>query len=111
MKNSKYLFLITQKMINELYSLIYNESNIQCEDSGAINITVQNRDRELRAFIHTGEVKRFDPFKSSIYASCMKIIVAGSSTPVRFTMGPFLRVPSFGFIHMGPVTEINYVGL
>ena len=40
-------------------------------------------DRELARFIYVREVKRFDPFKFSIYAWCIKIAIAGSLAPVR----------------------------
>ena len=50
-------------------------------------------DRELARFIYVREVKRFDPFKFSIYAWYIKIAIAGSLTPVRLAWMPFLRVP------------------
>ena len=68
-------------------------------------------DRELAQFIYVGEIKRFDPCKSSISASCMQITITGSSTPVRLALGPFLRVPKIGFIYVRPDSEINYMGL
>ena len=50
-------------------------------------------DRELARFIYVREVKRFDPFKFSIYAWCIKIAIAGSLAPVRLAWVPFLGVP------------------
>ena len=48
-------------------------------------------DRELARFIYAREVKRFDPFKFSIYALCIKIVIAGSLAPVRLAWVPFLH--------------------
>ena len=55
-------------------------------------------DRELAQFIYVVEIKRFDPCKSSISASCMQITITGSSTPVRLALGPFLRVPKMAVL-------------
>ena len=63
-------------------------------------------DRELARFIYVREVKRFDPFKFSIYAWCIKIAIAGSLAPVRLAWVPFLRVPKNGFIYVEVDTKI-----
>ena len=42
----------------------------------------------------------FDYFKFSIYASCIKIAIAGNHAPVRLAWVPFLRVPKNGFIYV-----------
>ena len=76
---------------------------IQCE-GGLI-------DRELARFIYVREVKRFDPFKFSIYAWYIKIAIAGSLTPVRLAWVPFLRVPKNGFIYVEADTKKLYAGL
>ena len=64
-----------------------------------------NIDRELARFIYVREVKRFDPFKFSIYAWYIKIAIAGSLTPVRLAWVPFLRVPKNGFIYVEADTK------
>ena len=68
-------------------------------------------DRELARFIYVRELKRFDPFKFSIYAWYMKIAIAGSLTPVRLAWVLFLRVPKNGFIYVEADTKKNYAGL
>ena len=68
-------------------------------------------DRELARFIYVREVKRFDPFKFSIYAWCIKIAIAGSLAPVRLAWVPFLRVPKNGFIYVEVDTKKLYAGL
>ena len=68
-------------------------------------------DRELARFIYVREVKRFDPFKFSIYAWYIKIAIAGSLTPVRLAWVPFLRVPKNGFIYVEADTKKLYAGL
>ena len=68
-------------------------------------------DRELARFIYVREVKRFDPFKFSIYAWCIKIAIAGSHAPVRLAWVPFLRVPKNGFIYVEADTKKLYAGL
>ena len=57
-------------------------------------------DLELGRFIYVREIKRFDPFKFSIYAWCIKIAIAGSLAPVRLAYVPILRVPKKGFIYV-----------
>ena len=57
-------------------------------------------DRELARFIYVREVKRFDPFKFSIYVWCINIAIAGRLAPVRLAWVPFLRVPKNGFIYV-----------
>ena len=61
---------------------------------------LQSIDRELARFIYVREVKRFDPFKFSIYAWCIKNAIAGSLAPVRLAWVPFLGVPKNGFIYV-----------
>ena len=68
-------------------------------------------DRELARFIYVREVKRFDPFKFSIYTWYIKIAIAGSLTPVRLAWVPFLRVPKNGFIYVEADTKKLYAGL
>ena len=68
-------------------------------------------DRELARFIYVREVKRFDPFKFSIYARYIKIAIAGSLTPVRLAWVPFLRVPKNGFIYVEADTKKLYAEL
>ena len=68
-------------------------------------------DRELARFIYVREVKRFDPFKFSIYAWCIKIAIAGSLAPVRLAWVPFLGVPKNGFIYVEADTKKLYAGL
>ena len=68
-------------------------------------------DRELARFIYVREVKRFDPFKFSIYAWYIKIAIAGSLTPVRLPWVPFLRVPKNGFIYVEADTKKLYAGM
>ena len=68
-------------------------------------------DRELARFIYVREVKRFDPFKFSIYAWYIKIAIAGSLTPVRLAWVPLLRVPKNGFIYVEADTKKLYAGL
>ena len=68
-------------------------------------------DRELARFIYVREVKRFDPFKFSIYAWYIKIAIAGSLAPVRLAWVPFLRVPKNGFIYVEADTKKLYAGL
>ena len=62
-------------------------------------------DRELARFIYVKEVKRFDPFKFSIYACCIKIAIAGSLAPVRLAWVPFLGVPKMGLFMWRPVLK------
>ena len=57
-------------------------------------------DWELARFIYVRETKRFDPFKISIYAWCIKIAIAGSLAPVRLAWVPFLIMPKHGFIYV-----------
>ena len=52
--------------------------------------TRQEIDRELARFIYVREVKRFDPFKLSIYAWCIKIAIAGSLAPVCLAWGAII---------------------
>ena len=66
-----------------------------------------NLDRELARFIYAREVKRFDPFKFSIYAWCIKIAIA----PVRLAWVPFLRGPKNGFIYVEADTKKLYARL
>ena len=40
-------------------------------------------DREITRFIYVRDIKKFDPFKFSFYAWCIKIAIAGSLAPVR----------------------------
>ena len=61
--------------------------------------------------IYLCEIKRFDPFKFSIYAWCVKIANAGSLTPVRLAWVPFLRVLKIGFIYVEADTKKLYAGL
>ena len=68
-------------------------------------------DRELARFIYVQEIKRFHPFKFSIYAWCIKIAIAGSLAPVRLAWVPFLRVPKNGFIYVEADTKKLYTGL
>ena len=68
-------------------------------------------DRELARFIYVREVKRFDPFKFSIYAWCIKIAIAGSLAPVRLAWVPFLGVPKNWFIYVEADTKKLYAGL
>ena len=68
-------------------------------------------DRELARFIYVREVKRFNPFKFSIYAWCIKIAIAGSLAPVRLAWVPFLGVPKNGFIYVEANTKKLYAGL
>ena len=68
-------------------------------------------DRELARFIYVREVKRFDPFKFSIYAWYITIAIAGSLAPVRLAWVPFLRVPKNGFIYVEADTKKLYAGL
>ena len=68
-------------------------------------------DRKLARFIYVREVKRFDPFKFSIYAWCIKIAIAGILAPVRLAWVPFLRVPKNGFIYVEADTKKLYAGL
>ena len=68
-------------------------------------------DRELARFIYVREVKRFDPFKFSIYAWCIRIAIAGSLAPVRLAWVPFLGVPKNGFIYVEADTKKLYAGL
>ena len=68
-------------------------------------------DRELARFIYVREVKRFDPFKFSIYAWYIKIAIAGSLTPVRLAWVPFLGVPKNGFIYVEADTKKLYAEL
>ena len=68
-------------------------------------------DRELARFIYVREVKRFDPFKFSIYAWCIKIAIAGSLAPVCLAWVPFLGVPKNGFIYVEADTKKLYAGL
>ena len=68
-------------------------------------------DRELARFIYVREVKRFDPFKLSIYAWCIKIAIAGSLAPVRLAWVPLLRVPKNGFIYVEADTKKLYARL
>ena len=75
------------------------------------NIKLLPIDRELARFIYVREVKRFDPFKFSIYAWCIKNAIAGSLTPVRLAWVPFLRVPKNGFIYVEADTKKLYAGL
>ena len=70
-----------------------------------------NLDRELARFIYVREVKRFDPFKFSISAWCIKIAIAGSLAPVRLAWVPFLGVPKNGFIYVEADTKKLYAGL
>ena len=71
----------------------------------------QQLDRELARFIYVREVKRFDPFKFSIYAWCIKIANAGSLAAVRLAWVPFLGVPKNGFIYVEADTKKLYAGL
>ena len=68
-------------------------------------------DWELARFSNVRMVKRFDPFKYSIYAWYIKIAIAGSLTPVRLAWVPFLRVPKKGFIYVEADTKKLYAGL
>ena len=68
-------------------------------------------DQELARFIYVREVKRFDPFKFSIYAWYIKVAITGSLTPVRLAWVPFLRVPKNGFIYVEADTKKLYAGL
>ena len=68
-------------------------------------------DRELARFIYVRDVKRFDPFKFSIYAWYIKIAIAGSLAPVRLVWVPFLGVPKNGFIYVEADTKQLYAGL
>ena len=69
-------------------------------------------DRELARFIYVREVKRFDPFKFSIYAWCIKIAIAGSLAPVRLAWVPFLGVPKMGLFMWRPILKnFMYAGL
>ena len=68
-------------------------------------------DRELARFIYVRQVKRFDPFKFSIYAWYIKIAIAGSLTPVRLVWLPFLRVPKNVIIYVEADTKKLYTGL
>ena len=68
-------------------------------------------DRVLARIIYVREVKRFDPFKFTIYAWYIKIAIAGSLTPVRLAWVPFLRVPKNWFIYVEADTKKLYAGL
>ena len=57
------------------------------------------------------DIKRFDPFKFSIYAWCIKIAIAGSLAPVRLALVSFLRVPKNGFIYVEADTKKLHVRL
>ena len=61
--------------------------------------------------IHLCEIKRFDPFKFSMYAWCIKIAIAGSLAPVCLAWVSFLRVPQNGFIYVEADTKKLYAGL
>ena len=78
---------------------------------GTLKNAAKHIDRELARFIYVREVKRFDPFKFSIYAWYIKIAIAGSLTPVRLAWVPFLRVPKNGFIYVEADTKKLYAGL
>ena len=64
-------------------------------------------DRELARFIYVREIKRFGPFKFSIYAWRTKIANGGSLAPVRLAWVPFLRGPKNGFIYVEADTKKN----
>ena len=68
-------------------------------------------ERELARFIYVREVKRFDPFKFSIYAWCIKIAIVGSLAPVRLAWMPFLRAPKNEFIYAEADTNKLYARL
>ena len=83
-------------------------------DLGPSSIHICNSqpiDRDLARFIYVRDVKRFDPFKFSIYAWYIKIAIAGSLAPVRLAWVPFLRVPKNGFIYVEADTKKLYAGL
>ena len=63
-------------------------------------------DRELARFIYVRDVKRFDPFKFSIYAWCIKIAIAGSLAPVRLAWVYYVE-----FIYVEADTKKLYAGL
>ena len=64
--------------------------------------------RPEASLIYLCEIKRFDPFKFSIYAWCIKIAIAGSLAPVRLAWVPFPKVPKNGFIYLKADTMHDY---
>ena len=86
----------------------------RCTELNILILLVQcnfDIDRELARFIYEREIKRFDPFKFSIYAWCIKIAIAGSLASVRLAWVPFLNVPKNRFVYVEADTKKLYAGL
>ena len=86
------------------HSLLHSKESV-------ISKTLITIDQELARFIYVREIKRFDPFKFSIYAWCIKIAIAGSLASVHLAWVPFLIVPKNGFIYVEADAKKVYVRL